>query len=348
MTSPQPRREPLLLDQQDDDRPPPLQQVETALSSSKSVAAATAACSPLKTFLVESVWPGLGLLGESYMLFSLGIFEPVWELLFPECYRYIAAADADIQMIRINTCLLGGDGNLSRISLLPVVTVLGLMAGMVGMGSAARWTGRRTGSIGTATCMCAGGYGMTLVAFLELFQNQQRLAMRALALSLFVLGVGVGGEYPLAAASASERAMEEMMEAQQPPQQWQQPTTDDPHIGASSSSLSHEDDLKIHNKMDSSLQHHHTQPSRRGRQVQLVFTMQGAGIFLNSLILTVLLWATNQRTDDYDVATLRTVWQITCVPTSFDSLSCCFGMDNGALALTLTHAHSSSAPFSFC
>ena len=204
---------------------------------------------------------------------------------------------------------------MSRISLLPVVTVLGLMAGMVGMGTAARWTGRRTGSIVTASCMCAGGFGMFGVALWNSDdQNNQQHAMRALAFSLFVLGVGVGGEYPLAAASASERAMEDMAHQQQPWQQQQQPAGD-PHIGQSSSSLSIDEVLKIHNHKDPSFQQHqHTQPqSRRGRQVQLVFTMQGAGIFLNSLILTVLLWATNQRTDEYDVATLRTVWQITCV-----------------------------------
>jgi hypothetical protein len=67
-------------------------------------------------------------------------------------------------------------------------------------------------------------------------------------------------------------------------------------------------------------------PTGRGRQVQLVFTMQGMGIFRNSRVMTILLYVTGQtgrdngynnatadNYSDYDPATLLFIWRFTYV-----------------------------------
>ena len=237
----------------------------------------------LSHFVRHSVWPGLGLLGESYMLFSLGILAPVWQLLFPECY---GTDDTDSNSNSYssgtaNACVWHHNAAL--------LTVSGLILGMCGMGYGAQSLGRRRGSILTAALMALGGTGMMVVALCSgdhkdaTSSSDGARLLNRLTLALFILGVGVGGEYPLSAASASERAMEDARQIYQ-----REPV-----------------------EKDSPSQSQQQQQAFRGRQVQLVFSMQGAGIFLNSFLLTVLLWMTHQRSFDYDLNVLLTVWQIT-------------------------------------
>lgn len=202
----------------------------------------------ISTFVCEAVWPGLGLLGESYMLFSLGLLTPLWKLVFADTY---------------NTAKIS-----QLIGMLPFWTVAGLISGMLLMGYQAQFTGRRMGSIITASLMCAGGWGMTSVACLAAFKQVRSVPhfiLQLLSVSLFILGFGVGGEYPLAAASASEQAMSQQQ-----------------------------------------------QQRHRGCHVQLVFSMQGVGIFCNSLFLTFLLYVTGQNApENYNINKLVLVWQIT-------------------------------------
>jgi hypothetical protein len=124
--------------------------------------------------------------------------------------------------------------------------------------------------------MGGGSWGMTLLAIwggsnaLGNLDTQIRL-FRIFRCLLFVFGIGVGGEYPLAASSASEKAMAEMQK-------------------------------RANLNMDD-----HGEELARGRQVQLVFTMQGAGILLNSLVLMVLLGLLG---DDGNTEHLILIWQI--------------------------------------
>lgn len=209
-------------------------------------------------FLTQSVWPGLGLLGESYMLFSMGILTPLWQTLFPECYN-----DSDVCSHVTHS--------------MSYYVVLGVISGMIGIGYLGNIIGRRAGSITTAWLMGGGSWGMTLLTVwggpnaLGNIDAQIRL-FRIFRCLLFIFGIGVGGEYPLAASSASEKAMAEMQK-----------------------------------RANSNLNDDNVQQVARGRQVQLVFTMQGAGILLNSLVLMFLLGLLG---DDGNTEHLLLIWQI--------------------------------------
>ena len=62
--------------------------------------------------------------------------------------------------------------------------------------------GRRKGSILTASLMTGGAVGLFLVTFMK----SPNSVFRGMSGLLFIFGIGVGGEYPLSAASASEKA----------------------------------------------------------------------------------------------------------------------------------------------
>jgi MFS family permease len=175
--------------------------------------------------IYTTVSPGMGLFGESYILFSVGTMQPLWK---------VAWSSFDQEQV------------------LATSVMVGVISGMIGIGALAQ--SRRHGSIATATLMSSTAVGLTLVAF---YKNA-----RLMAALLFVFGVGVGGEYPLSAATASERAM----------------TTNDAH---------------------------------RGQAVQLVFSMQGMGIFFNSLVTVLLLMLLGQTSHQYNPARLVAIWAIT-------------------------------------
>lgn len=185
-------------------------------------------------YVRTALWPGLGLLGESYLLFSMGTLKPVLEQLYPGCYQ-------------------GG----CRVRSLTYSVIVGVILGMLVLGYFAGTVGRRRGSIITASLMTAGAIGMMIVSVLAKSLTPN-LLFDIFAGSLFVLGIGVGGEYPLSAASASEKAMEADTQ------------------------------------------------NTRGRHIQLVFSMQGVGIFLHC----VLLWALFALGLDVSEQSLLTVWRI--------------------------------------
>jgi MFS family permease len=202
------------------------------------------------TFMIRSVWPGLGLLGESYLLFSLGTLQPL----------------------------------LATVGVVPMVMplMMGVIIGMIGFGLAgACGVGRRWGSIGTATLMWMGSLGMFLTSLLV--EAADTVASNSTAstnvvvsnaifgVSLCILGLGVGGEYPMAAASASEQ---------------QHTTTPDGDA--------YEEDASSSKK------------STTGRQVQLVFSMQGMGILLHCGMLWGLLLLLGEDTEE----SLVLVWRI--------------------------------------
>lgn len=185
----------------------------------------------------EHIWPGMGLFGESYLLFSIGVFRPIWELLFPDCFDGITCSNT----------LLGS---------LTYTVVIGIIIGMVSIGLLAGRIGRRNGSIVTATFMTIGSIGLTFGAYQ--FRNNPQALLKNMDLCLFIFGIGVGGEYPLSASSASERAMSETKagfenDVQQPSHNFHNPDEGDSDITASST----------------------VQIQTRGKSVILVFSMQG-------------------------------------------------------------------------
>jgi MFS family permease len=105
---------------------------------------------------------------------------------------------------------------------------------------------------------------------------------------LCIFGVGIGGEYPLSASSASEKAMQNSL------------------LGKKSQHGEERDEIRgIANNQEG---------RTRGRQIQLVFTMQGLGIWTQTIMLMVLLVITGQagnNEDGYDLNILMNIWRIT-------------------------------------
>ena len=244
----------------------------------------TAARNCLVEFLHESVWPGLGLLGESYMLFSIGTLKPIWQLLFPQCFVEKANQEEEEAAV-CSTEILNP---------LTYAVVLGVICGMLLLGYLANRIGRRRGSITTASLMVFGSVGLMGAS---LFLAKYPVALfRVCTVSLAVFGVGVGGEYPLSAASASEKAMEELK-------------------------CREEKDglMKIPEEGGNLPVAKHNKQAQRGRKILLVFTMQGVGIFVNSLLLTNLFWMFRQGSVVIDLdaevssqtrAALLSIWRI--------------------------------------
>lgn len=140
--------------------------------------------------------------------------------------------------------------------------VFGVIVGMIAIGTLANSIGRRRGSILTASIMSSAAVLLFLCTLFGAGGDNPNLLFTATSVLFFIFGIGVGGEYPLSAASASERAIATMRERMQ---------------GAVN---------------DGGLQGN--QITDRGKQVLLVFTMQGMGIFLNTFLITILLVVTGQ------------------------------------------------------
>ncbi len=79
--------------------------------------------------------------------------------------------------------------------------VLGIIIGMVLMGFVGDFVGRKWGSVTTACVMFIGGILLTCLDGV----NEKGFAINYI-IAQFVFGFGVGGEYPMAAGSAAERA----------------------------------------------------------------------------------------------------------------------------------------------
>jgi MFS family permease len=154
--------------------------------------------------------------------------------------------------------------------------------------------------------MFAGALG--LAASSVLLRDPQLLFLFT-SIMLFVFGVGVGGEYPLAACSASEAAMGEMKQELKQAldrEEEQQLRRISGAIGPDGLSVIAEEGTSISKNSKAPSQH---LQQHRGRQVQLVFTMQGMGIFVNSLSMTVLLLVMGQTTNQYNRESLLLLWR---------------------------------------
>jgi MFS family permease len=120
---------------------------------------------------------------QSYFIFSIGNITPIFQETYKDCWK------------SHKTC------SASLINAETYIQVAGIILGMLLMGFIADQIGRKWGSVLTATFMFIGGIlltasnGTTIQGWAIMF-----------AVSQFVFGYGVGGEYPLASSSASERA----------------------------------------------------------------------------------------------------------------------------------------------
>jgi len=246
------------------------------------------------TWLTESVWPGMGLFGESYLLFSVGTLKPIWEALYPHCFSEITCPQWLIHSLSYGV-------------------VVGVILGMITLGIVSNVIGRRKGSLLTASLMSIGSLSLVGVSFF--LASNEKLMLSSMSCSLFLFGIGVGGEYPLSASSASERAMAEMKLKKQKEQE----------KGNSQACLHDEDALNSQLKAGDSRDSHVMNESfGRGKRVQLMFAMQGMGIFVNTIVLTFLLLLVGRndetKNDDqnlldgrYTDESLLVVWRLNYV-----------------------------------
>ncbi|KAL7471094.1 hypothetical protein ACHAXS_011396, partial [Conticribra weissflogii] len=189
-------------------------------------------------------------------------------------------------------------------------------------------------------------FGSILLTFSSIFLSSSPSTLfPVMSLSLFIFGIGVGGEYPLSASSASERAMLDMNNRRLVEKQnldekmnyflhtplrnnlstgnatksddnthangWQTvknvagcgKPSDNTNLTPIVESYGNESDgvgivpqLGDGGTMsNNSLSSEKAKQLTRGREVLLVFSMQGMGIFANSLILTFLLIVSRNR-----------------------------------------------------
>ncbi|KAG2435009.1 hypothetical protein HYH02_012007 [Chlamydomonas schloesseri] len=127
--------------------------------------------------------PGLGMFCEAYFVFAVGNLSAVWKAEYPECWK------------KHTTC------SQSLSNSITYTQVCGIIFGQLVLGFFADRIGRKWGSVATAGTMVVGGIlivassGPTDRALWAMFTAVQ-----------FIFGIGVGGEYPVASASANERA----------------------------------------------------------------------------------------------------------------------------------------------
>lgn len=180
----------------------------------------------------SALWHGLGLFGESYLLFSIGTLRPLWQELYPTCF----SSDADNNNSNSSSC----NNPFLTYNSLSYSVVLGVMLGMIIIGNLAGNIGRRKCSLLNASVMVGGATLLVIAScFLsgqfdnryDYYSGQQQdiegyeydaategggsnnnysrpdVLFQVMSISLFIFGIGVGGEYPLSASLASERAM---------------------------------------------------------------------------------------------------------------------------------------------
>lgn len=137
--------------------------------------------SPLRSFFRLYVMSGLGMLLEGYVLFSIGNVEPLFENVWPECWK-------DHQVC-----------NETWVAAVTYLEMAGIIVGHTTVGYIGDAFGRKFGLVQDATVMLTGlimlmaSWGTTLNGWVICY-----------AWALFFYSVGVGGEYPMTASSGME------------------------------------------------------------------------------------------------------------------------------------------------
>ncbi|KAK9839247.1 hypothetical protein WJX81_004005 [Elliptochloris bilobata] len=130
--------------------------------------------------------PGLGMFNESYYIFSVGNIKPIWTEEYPSCWKEKQGCSEPF------------------LHALNYSQVAGLISGMVTVGMFIDRIGRKWGSVTTAGIMFVAGALLTAAA-----GPSPRATFAFLIGAQALFGFGCGGEFPVAAASASERAESE-------------------------------------------------------------------------------------------------------------------------------------------
>lgn len=137
--------------------------------------------SPLSTYTSNYVVTGMGLFVEGYVLFSVGNLTPLFKAVWPACWSKHTECNAD------------------WIHAVDYLEIVGIIVGQVLVGIEGDWIGRRFGMVQDALVMTLGSIMLT-----AMWGTSLEGWVIFYAWSLFIYGIGVGGEYPM----TSTRAME--------------------------------------------------------------------------------------------------------------------------------------------
>lgn len=136
-------------------------------------------------WLMSWMIPGMGMFCEAYFIFSIGNIKPFFSFQYPNCF---------------SKHIEGCSPNLTRGP--DYSQIIGIICGMITLGFIGDKIGRKWGSVTTVSLMLVGAIFLTA--------NGAGLPGRGFTImyivSQFLFGYGVGGEYPMAAGSAAERA----------------------------------------------------------------------------------------------------------------------------------------------
>ena len=142
--------------------------------------------SPVTWYFRNAVIPGAGLGLEGYVLFSIGNLEPLFEKVWPQCWE------------NHQSCAKNWVYSVTYLE------IIGIMVGQAGVGVIGDWIGRRWGLIQDAVIMLVG-----LIMLTASWGTSLEGWVICYAWSLFVYGIGVGGEYPITATSSLESSATE-------------------------------------------------------------------------------------------------------------------------------------------
>jgi hypothetical protein len=137
--------------------------------------------SPIRSYFSDYVVKGMGLFVEGYVLFSVGNLKPLFKSVFPTCWKSYEVCD---------------EGWVNAVDYLEII---GIIVGQVAVGIEGDWIGRRFGMVQDALVMTLGSVMLT-----AMWGDTLNGWVICYAISLFIYGVGVGGEYPMTSTAAME------------------------------------------------------------------------------------------------------------------------------------------------
>lgn len=143
-------------------------------------------------YLRHCVVPGMGLLLEGYVLFSVGNITSLFSAVWPACWKTYKECDK------------------TWVQVVNYLSIVGIMCGQILVGIIGDAIGRRWGLIQDAAIMFVG-----LVMLTAMWGTSLNGWVICYAWSLFFYSIGVGGEYPMTATSGMERTKFSRLEKQQ-------------------------------------------------------------------------------------------------------------------------------------
>ncbi|KAL8280948.1 hypothetical protein RQP46_006627 [Phenoliferia psychrophenolica] len=137
--------------------------------------------SPLSHYMGKYASNGMGLFVEGYVLFSIGNLSPLFKSAWPQCWSKFEVCDE------------------LWVDSVTYLEICGIIIGQILVGIEGDWIGRRFGLIQDAAVMLLGVILLTAV-----WGNTLQGWVIGYAWSLFIYGIGVGGEYPMTSTRALE------------------------------------------------------------------------------------------------------------------------------------------------